>query len=258
MTEKALRAERLTAVVLTHNAEGPALEQVLGALAFCGEILVIDDMSTDGTPQEAERCGARVLRRALAGDFGAQRRFGIEQAAGDWILFVDSDETVSRELAESIAALVSSGKRAAGRVRRVNRFLHHGISHGSMRSDTVLRLFPRDAVTVRGLVHESFVTSLPEVRLEGALYHCPYRTWSDTIKKLDAYTESWARERRGKPVSVLRDMVLRPSWALIKVYVFNGGFLDGRMGWMFAVHHAYYTFMKYAKLYLLNRSDGRF
>jgi glycosyltransferase involved in cell wall biosynthesis len=252
------RAERLTAVVLTHNAAGPEFERVLGALAFCGEILVIDDMSTDATPETAARCGAKVLRRALAGDFGAQRRFGIEQASGDWILFVDSDETVSEKLAESIASLVNSGKRAAGRVKRENRFLYHAITHGSMRSDTVLRLFPRDAVTVRGLVHETFVTDLPEVRLAGPLYHCPYRTWNDMIRKLDAYTESWARERRGRPVGVLRDMVLRPTWALIKVYIFNGGFLDGRMGWMFAVHHAYYTFMKYAKLYLLNRSDGRF
>ena len=49
-----------------------------------------------------------------------------------------------------------------------------------------------------------------------------------------------------------------PTWAFIKVYFFIKGFLDGRMGVMFAVHHAYYTFMKYAKYYLLVNSGGKF
>lgn len=51
---------------------------------------------------------------------------------------------------------------------------------------------------------------------------------------------------------------IKPTWAFIKVYFFNKGFLDGRMGVMFAVHHAYYTFMKYAKYYLLVNSGGKF
>lgn len=80
------------------------------------------------------------------------------------------------------------------------------------------------------------------------------------IHKLDAYTEYLAKQQveKGKKTSFLSGVLLKPTWAFVKVYLFNRGFLDGKMGLMFAVHHAYYTFMKYAKFYLMDRSQGKF
>ena len=45
-----------------------------------GEIVVIDDDSTDDTAAIARRMGARVIAHALNGNFGQQQTFAIEQA----------------------------------------------------------------------------------------------------------------------------------------------------------------------------------
>lgn len=249
---------KLVAIVLTKNS-GSLLQQCLESLSFADQILVIDDLSTDNTKQIAEACGAKVITRAMNGDFGAQRRFAIEASGGEWILFVDSDEVVTPPLADEIRLAVQQEQRAYA-IRRKNQFAHYEISHGSMRSDKVLRLYPKDGLLVEGRVHERVISPYPTSELRHVMLHYPYRDWSAMIHKLDAYTEYLAKQQveKGKKTSFLSGVLLKPTWAFVKVYLFNRGFLDGKMGLMFAVHHAYYTFMKYAKFYLMDRSQGKF
>ena len=249
----------LSAVVLTRNSER-TLRACLASLAFTDEILVIDDGSTDATVAIAEELGARVIPHAMAGDFSAQRRFGIQQCRGQWVFFIDSDEVVSDRLRDSIQRAVLGQNLFSFSIIRVNRFPHYRIEHGSMRSDTVTRLFPKEGVTSEGRVHEKILSPYPTKRLEGALLHYPYRDWSATLRKLDQYTSFLAQQQyeKGKKTGFIAGALIKPTWAFLKVYFLNRGFLDGKMGLMFAIHHAYYTFMKYAKYHLMANSEGTF
>ena len=64
-------------------------------------------------------------------------------------------------------------------------------------------------------------------------------------------------KKAGKKVSFFKDIVCRPLWAFIKVYFLNGGFKDGRLGWILSVDHYFYTMTKYVKLYYLYKSNGK-
>lgn len=249
----------LSAVVLTRNSER-TLRACLASLSFADELLVIDDSSTDATVAIAEELSARVIPHAMAGDFSAQRRFGIQQCRGQWVLFIDSDEVVSDRLRESIQQAVLEQSLFSFSVTRVNRFSHYRIEHGSMRSDTVTRLFPKEGLTSEGRVHEKILSPYPTKHLEGELLHYPYRDWSATLRKLDQYTSFLAQQQyeKGKKTGFIAGTLIKPTWAFLKVYFINRGFLDGKMGLMFAIHHAYYTFMKYAKYHLIAYSEGTF
>ena len=91
----------VTAIILARNEEKHIVD-CIKSIQFADEILVIDDGSTDQTVPLATNLGAKVIPHPLNGDWSQQRRFAISQAHCEWILFIDSDERVSPQLAKSI------------------------------------------------------------------------------------------------------------------------------------------------------------
>ena len=76
----------------------PALGRCLAALqAQAGpnmEIIVVDDASTDNTPTVAAETGVQVVRAPRNGGPGMARNLGVTIAAGEILLFVDSDVVI--------------------------------------------------------------------------------------------------------------------------------------------------------------------
>ena len=248
----------LTVVVLTHNEE-ENIEACIKSCLFAKEILVIDDDSTDETIRMAESLGARVLHRSMNGDFGAQKTFGLNNAMYPWVFIVDADERVTPELAKEIKLVVEKNDPCCYAVQRENHFYSGNATHGVLRPDWVVRLVPKKQTTVEGQVHEKVLSPYQTKKISGFLIHYPYRDWEAYFRKFDKYTSLSAEKyiASGKRCSFIKDILIRPLWAFIKVYFLNLGFLDGKLGWIFSVNHYFYTMMKYVKLYALEKSKGR-
>jgi glycosyltransferase involved in cell wall biosynthesis len=58
------------------------------------EIIVVDDGSTDGTPEIADRHSTKVIRQSNKGP-GVARNRGVQEASGDILVFTDSDCVLS-------------------------------------------------------------------------------------------------------------------------------------------------------------------
>ncbi len=83
---------QITVVIPVLN-ESRTIEKVVHlALASpgVGEVLVIDDGSIDGTPEMAERSGARVVTSSLLGK-GASMEDGLQEAKYEFIVYLDGD-----------------------------------------------------------------------------------------------------------------------------------------------------------------------
>jgi glycosyltransferase involved in cell wall biosynthesis len=71
---------------------GEALTSILGQTRLPGEVIVVDDGSTDGTLEVvADFHGVRIVRQEHAGQAAALNR-GVREASGSFLAFLDADD----------------------------------------------------------------------------------------------------------------------------------------------------------------------
>lgn len=92
-------ARAVSVIIPAYNEAGHVaaqvrdVEAVMATAGWKYEILVVDDGSTDGTAEAAERAGVRVLRRRINRGYGAALKSGVRAAQYPWILITDADGT---------------------------------------------------------------------------------------------------------------------------------------------------------------------
>ena len=133
--------------------------------------------------------------------------------------------------------------------------------HGLWYPDKKTRLFDRRVAKWGGLnphdkieVNEGFAVH----HLYGDILHHAFNSIEDLawrnnrISSIAAvslynmgYRSSWFK------------LFVRPAWAFVNGYFFRLGFLDGFEGFSFAVNISHQVFLKYSKLYRLQRSKQK-
>lgn len=109
----------LSVVIVCKNNESTIGRTLASIAGLATEIVALDSGSTDTTIPQLEREGARVERVEWRGHIGT-KQMALEAATCDWILSIDSDESVEPDLAESIRALLARDDPAVA-AARVNR-----------------------------------------------------------------------------------------------------------------------------------------
>src|SRR5213079_1606915 len=85
-----------------------AIRAATSGLSQSVEIIVVDDASTDATPEIAEQASARVVsidRRQI----GAARNAGARAARGEFLFFVDADTRINKTHVTEAMALLEVG-----------------------------------------------------------------------------------------------------------------------------------------------------
>lgn len=240
----------ISAVVHTYNEERN-LPDCLASLAFCDEVVVVDNESTDRTVELARRAGARVA--TFSGRHGypePARAFGLTQLTQDWVLIVDADERVSPELREELLRVKDDPAARNGYWLPIRNY-HFGcwLKHGGLYPDLHLRFFRRGLGSYPEVgLHRGVAVAGEQGRLQGDLLHYSYRNLAHYFDKFNAYTEAEA----GRIVSQGRrptgyDLLLKPWHRWLKAYVLKAGFLDGLAGLLFHAFSLAYVFVSELK-----------
>ena len=89
------------------------------------------------------------------------------------------------------------------------------------------------------------------------LIHYPYRDWEHYFNKLNRYTTLAAEKNKasGKKSS-FSAIFLHPAAAFFKMYILKAGWRDGKIGFVLAGFHYFYTMAKYVKLYYMDKANG--
>lgn len=102
----------ITAIVPAFNEQQRIAETIaaIRAIPEVAEVIVVDDGSADGTAENAEKAGARVIRQRTNRGKGAAIATGVASAAGDILLLLDADLGSSASEARALLEPVLADK----------------------------------------------------------------------------------------------------------------------------------------------------
>ena len=94
--------------------------------------------------------------------------------------------------------------------------------------------------------------------LSSELQHHPYRDIAEHVETIDRYTTLAAQtmHERGARAGWLQLFGHAPL-AFLRNYILRRGFRDGHVGLIVSAMNAYYVFLKFAKLWELQRAETR-
>jgi len=240
----------LSAIIITLNEEkniGRCLESLKSVV---DEILVVDSFSTDRTKEICTSHGIRFIQNEWKG-YSSQKNFAQNLAAHDFIISLDADEALSKELSESILKAKNLDVINIYSFNRLTNYCGKWIRHGGWYPDIKIRMYDRKKCKWEGSIHErlSYPKEEKVILLEGDCHHYTFYTVEEHMKQVEKFTTLMAEEEfsKGRRAGWLR-ITFSPVIKFIRDYIIRGGFIDGKEGFLISRISAYATFLKYTKL----------
>lgn len=236
--------DRITPLILTYD-EDANIARVLDRLTWARRIVVVDSGSTDGTLEMLARYpNVEVIQRPFD-TFAGQCNFGLEQVRTEWVLSLDADYVLSKDLVGEIQALPEDADVVGYRARFV-----YCIGGSPLRAT----LYPPRAVLYRkhraqydadGHGHRVHVDGLVG-DLHGVIYHDDRKPLARWMRNQGKYAKleadkllSTSPKRLGR-VDRLRRLgwvvpFLTPAYCLLYKLLL----LDGRAGLYYTLQRTY-------------------
>lgn len=265
------RPTDVSVLVLAKDEEAN-IDRCLRSVAWARQVVVVDDLSGDGTARVAESLGARVVERRFD-TFAGQRNWALDSLEWDseWILHLDADEVVTPELAAEIRSAVSDSrfdafripakvifmgrwlKRSAGypvyqvRLGRQARLRFEQVGHGQRETLPAHRI----GTLREGYEHYSFSKGLDDWFAKHNRYsaaEAALRLEETSGWRLGDLMRADGVERRRALKRLAARLPLQPTLRFLWAYVLCGGVLEGRRGLVYCRLMATYEAMIAAKV----------
>jgi glycosyltransferase involved in cell wall biosynthesis len=233
----------LTAAVIARDEER-MLGDCLASVAFADERLVLVDARTVDRTREIARLGGARVHERVFDTFAAQRDAALALAHGDWVLFVDADERVTRRLRDEVLRTLAAPCAQGYWIPRHNYLMGRVVTHAGWFPDYQLRLLNRAAshFDPRRPVHELALVDGAVGYLAEPFVHFNYATLGEFVRKQERYcgleAERWLTMYGRPRLRALLGQPLREFWSR---YVSLEGYREGVLGLVLSALLAYYA-----------------
>lgn len=241
----------ISVVINTFNSSR-TLANCLESVKMFDEIVICDMYSTDNTLAIAQRFNCKIVMHEQTGYVEPARNFAISQAKNEWVLVLDSDETISAALVDLILNYnpVNNKDTDAYMLPRRNYFMDKFMH--CMYPDYQLRFFRKSCIDWPQAIH-----SIPKVN--GSLVKYPSKldvyidhkmgeeTVNSFIRKMNHYTNLEVSRRYAKNYSGI-SLFWNCSYRFFRMYILKGAYKDGKAGLIYALLNTFYKFTTIAKV----------
>ena len=200
-----------------------------------------------------------MIERTFEG-YIEQKNFALSQCHYDYVFSLDGDEVVSRQLCESILAVKSQWVGPGYSLNRCTRYIDQWIHYCGWYPDKKIRLIDRRYARWGGVNPHDILQldgGADDIHLKGDLLHYSYNSISEHIHQTNQFTTISAQAHFKKGVqSNLLKIVTRPFLKFLRDYFWKRGFLDGYYGLVICSINGFSSFLKYVKIYELQRKKA--
>lgn len=251
---------KLSAIIITLNEERNMHKCLTSLVGVADEIVVMDSFSSDATEEICKLYNVQFFQQEWKG-YGQQKNDAASKVSHDFILSIDADEVLSEDLRASILKEKEVGLKDVYQMRRLSSFCGKVIKFGAWNPELKIRIFNKKEVSWNTqAVHESLQISEKAkiTRLNGPLIHETSKSIEERVKTGNHYSTlgSEVYFSQGKRSSVFK-MLLKPWASFMHGYFIKGGFRDGYKGFILAILLAFEVFLKYSKLFHLQREHRK-
>ncbi len=244
----------ITTIILTYNEEKHIVRCLENALFFSKKVYVIDSPSTDKT-QELCRAfpNVEVVVHKYPGNQAAQFNWALDNIDIDteWIFRLDADEYLSDELIEELKSTIPSlpSDVTGCMIKRDVVLMGRRIKHGKLKTIKLLRLWRtgKGRIENRLMDEHTFLLEGRSVDLKNYFYDENLNGIEAWVKKHLDYAKREVITYQEGNQGVGTGFEMRNSqkahyynfpkyhrgfWLFILRYIFLGGFLDGKAGFV--------------------------
>ena len=246
---------KISGVVITYNEERNIRDCIQSMQGIVDEVVVVDSYSTDNTEELCRELGVKFVQHPFEGHI-EQKNYAMHQASFDHILSLDADERVSDQMRQSIVKVKADWQADGYVFNRFNNYCGAWLRH-SWYPDKKLRLWDRRKGRWGGTnPHDKVIVEGKVQKLKGDLLHYAYDNLEEHYEQIKKFAviAAHAKFNKGKKANFIIHVLLSPAYKFFRKYVLRLGFLDGYYGFIFSGLTAYLNFMKYLRLWELNRN----
>jgi glycosyltransferase involved in cell wall biosynthesis len=244
--------KKISAVIIAKNDE-KMITGALDCLSFCDEIIVIDNGSTDKTKEIALKRGAKIFK-INSGDFSELRNLGLSKSSYDYILYLDTDERLDKDLIENIKKLLEKdSKFSAFKLKRKNYYFG---DYEWPYIENLERLFRKDNLKGwKGKLHESPIIDGEVGRLNGYITHFTHRDLESMLNKTIDWSqkEAMLRFNAGHPKMTWWRFPRVMITGFLNSYIKQKGYKAGTTGVVESIYQAFSMFITYARLWEMQK-----
>ncbi|HMS56853.1 MAG TPA: glycosyltransferase [Fimbriimonadaceae bacterium] len=225
---KVAKQAGISLCMIVKDEERVIAECLTSAKPYFNEMLILDTGSSDRTVEIAEAHGAVVTRGTWDDSFAKARTESMRDAKGQWIMWLDADDTLPEHCGEIILnAVISAPRDVIAFVVPVRFVEEHGFGT-EVDHVKVFRNFP--GIEWEGRIHEQVLASLRQCATKAGIPD------GGQIARLDAYVlhsgydtspEGQAKKRERDARLLKLDLKDRPNHPFV---LFNLGMTDHYSG----------------------------
>lgn len=248
--------EKLSVVIITYNEEAHIGRCIASVLPVADEVVVLDSHSTDRTVEIATNMGAKVYLHPFAG-YVNQKNKALALASNDFVLSLDADEELDAVLQQSILKAKKGFAFHAYRMNRCAFYCGKFIRHGAWYPEPKVRLINKNHLRWGGLdPHDQVMVPATTAvcHLKGEILHYICNSVAEHRRRTERFSTIAAESmfRAGRRTNWLK-ILASPTWFFFNDMIVRRGFMSGKRGWQIACIQTHYHFLKYYKLWMLNR-----